>query len=241
MKRLEKSAAHKTPMRTRAAVTRTQRDTLPVALVTGFEPFEGATRNPSLEIARALDGDVIAKHRVVGGVLPTEFAAALPALRALLRKHRPALVIALGLAGRRAEISLERVAINLIDARIADNAGRQPVDRPVIANAPAAYFSTLPVKAMLARLRAAGIPAALSQSAGTFVCNQVFFGLAHALARNARARGGFVHVPLLPEQAAQFAGAPSMPLETMIEAIRLCLKTALTVRRELHYAAGDTQ
>ena len=211
-----------------------------VALVTGFEPFGGEQTNPSREIALALDGAIIEGHRVVGAVLPTEFATSLPALRVLLRRHRPALVLALGQAGGRAEISLERVAINLIDARIEDNAGAQPIDRRVIANAASAYFSTLPIKAMLARLREAGIAAGLSQSAGTFVCNQVFFGLAHALARNARARGGFIHVPYLPQQAALAGGAPSMPLTTMIEAIRLCVATAAKVRTDARYAAGST-
>lgn len=214
---------------------------LPVALVTGFEPFDGDTVNPSLEVARALDGAVIAGHRIVGASLPTEFDASLPAVRALLRKHRPVLVIALGLAGGLAGISLERIAINLIDARIADNAGAQPVDRRVVGNAPSAYFSTLPVKAMLARLREAGIAASLSQSAGTFVCNQVFFGLAHAqAAHRSRMRTGFVHVPWLPEQAARIDNAPSMPLKMMIEAVALCVETALTVRKDSHFAAGET-
>ena len=209
-------------------------------LVTGFAPFDGDPLNPSQEIARALDGTTVAGHRVVGAVLPTEFATALPALRRLLRMHAPAVVIAVGLAGGRAEIALERVAINLIDARIADNAGAQPVDVRVLDRGPNAYFSTLPVKATLARLRAAGIPAALSQSAGTFVCNQVFYGLAHALARRPGVRGGFVHVPFMPAQAARLDAAPSLPLQTMVVAIRLCVETALTVRRDARFAAGST-
>lgn len=211
-----------------------------VVLVTGFAPFGGDPVNPSQEIARALDGTTIAGHRVVGAVLPTEFATALPALRRLLRLHSPTVVIALGLAGGRAEIALERVAVNLIDARIADNAGAQPVDERVLKRGPNAYFSTLPVKAMLERLQAAGIPAALSQSAGTFVCNQVFYGLAHALARRKGVRGGFVHVPFLPAQAARSEGIPGMPLRKMIEAITLCVDTALTVRRDARFAAGST-
>src|SRR5262249_51474597 len=159
----------------------------------------GETVNPSQQIAQALDGSVIAAHRVVGATLPTEFARALPLLEDLIDRHRPALVLALGLAGGRSGISLERVAINLIDARIADNAGEQPVDVDVVENAPNAYFTSLPVKAMLMRLRAAGFEAALSHSAGTFVCNQVFFGLAHLIARrHPRLRGGFMHVPWLP-------------------------------------------
>jgi len=213
---------------------------LPTALVTGFTPFGGEMINPSQQIAQALDGARIAGHRVVGATLPTEFATSLPALALLIELHDPVLVLALGQAGGRAEISLERVAINLIDARIADNAGVQPVDESVVENAPNAYFSTLPIKAMLARLRAADIPAALSHSAGTFVCNQVFFGLAHLLAEPApRRRGGFIHVPYLPEQAARHTHAPSLPLDVMIEAVRLCLDVALTTSEDMHYAAGD--
>lgn len=208
-------------------------------LVTGFNPFGGEALNPSQQIAQALDGQVVAGHRVVGATLPTEFAAALPALQALLRKHRPTLVLALGQAGGRDGISLERVAINLIDARIPDNAGAQPVDVRIVDNAPNAYFSTLPIKAMLARLHAAGIPAALSQTAGTFVCNHVFFALLHALRRKRTVRGGFVHVPYLPEQAARHAGAPAMTLEAMTQAIRLCLETALATADDEHYVAGN--
>ncbi|MDR3388442.1 MAG: pyroglutamyl-peptidase I [Rudaea sp.] len=209
------------------------------ALVTGFEPFDGEPVNPSREIARALDGELIAGHRIVGAVLPTGFARALPVLDTLIDARRPALVLALGLAGGRSGISLERVAINLIDARIADNAGEQPVDVPVVENAANAYFSTLPLKAMLARLAAAGIPATLSHTAGTFVCNQVFFGLADRIAmRDRQLRGGFIHVPWLPEQAARHGDAPGMPLATMIDAIRLCLETALTAHTDLRYASG---
>jgi len=211
----------------------------PKVLLTGFEPFGGERTNPSLEIARALNGKRIAGHRVVGAVLPTAFAGSLPALDVLLARHKPRLVIAVGQAGGSAGISLERIALNLIDARIADNAGAQPVDVPVIARAPSAYFSTLPLKTMLRRLTAAGIPAALSQSAGLFVCNQVFFALAHRLATRAkRTRGGFIHVPYLPEQAARHGAAPSMELADMIAAIRLCIETALTTRDDAHYPAG---
>ena len=211
-------------------------------LVTGFEPFDGETVNPSQQIARALDATTIAGHRVIGASLPTEFARALATLEELIDRHRPGLVIALGLAGGSAGISLERVAVNLIDARIPDNAGAQPVDVAVVENAPNAYFSTLPIKAMRTRLLQAGIPAAISHSAGTFVCNQVFFGLAHRLAtRHPGLRGGFVHVPWLPEQAARHADAPHLPLERMLEAVRLCVETALLTPADVHYAAGTLQ
>lgn len=215
---------------------------LPAVLLTGFEPFDAEPVNPSQEIARALDGEVVAAHRVVGATLPTEFARSLPALERLIARHRPRLVLALGLAAGRAGISLERVAINLIDARIADNAGVQPVDVAVVENAPNAYFSTLPIKAMLARLRAAQIPAQISHSAGTFVCNRVFFGLAHLLATSQpQVRGGFVHVPCLPDQATRHGDAPQLPLDSMLAAVRLCLETALTTPADVHYAAGTIQ
>ena len=150
-------------------------------LVTGFEPFGGESVNPSALVAQALHGRTIDGAPVLGMVLPCVFGAAIDALRTALDRHRPRLVLALGQAAGRAAFSLERVAINVDDARIPDNAGAQPVDRPVVAGAPAARFTTLPVKAMVAALREAGHPAELSNSAGTFVCNHVFYGLQHAL------------------------------------------------------------
>jgi len=180
----------------------------PTALLTGFEPFGGEDENPSRQIALALDGALIGGHRVVSATLPTEFARAPVELDALIARHGPALVLAVGQAGGRAEIALERIAVNLIDARIPDNAGARPSDVAVVAGGPNAYFSTLPLKAMLRALQAANIPAALSHTAGTFVCNQVFYTLARCLARTRRrVRGGFIHVPYLPEQAANHPGA----------------------------------
>ncbi len=212
-----------------------------IALVIGFEPFGGDPLNPSQEIVRALDGETIAGHRIVAAVLPTEFARAETVLEKALEHHRPAVVIAFGQAGGREGISIERVAINVIDARIADNAGAQPVDAPVVADAPAAYFSTLPIKAMLKELHDANLPASISNTAGTFVCNQIFFALAHAIAtHHPQLRGGFVHVPYLPEQAQRMGCAPSMPLQEMINAARICVRTALTTTSDLPIAAGTT-
>ena len=208
-------------------------------LLTGFEPFGGDALNPSQEIVRVLDGEMVGKHRIVGAVLPVAFATAPPLLDALIERHRPALVLALGLAGGRGELSFERVAVNLIDARIADNEGAQPIDEAVVVDAPPAYFSTLPLKAIVADLRARGIPASLSLSAGTFVCNQAFFALAHRLAtRHTHARGGFVHVPWLPEQAARHPGQPSMALATMVDGVRAALECALAVHDDLRESGG---
>jgi pyroglutamyl-peptidase len=131
------------------------------------------------------------------------------------------------------------VAINLDDARMPDHAGAQPVDTPVVAGAPAAYFSTLPVKAIVAALRTAGLPASVSQTAGTFVCNHVFFGLQHRLAGRG-VRSGFMHLPLLSAQAASHPGQPSLPLATMIEGTRVVLKTALEHRgADLRHTGGS--
>jgi pyroglutamyl-peptidase len=207
-------------------------------LITGFEPFGGEKVNPSQEIARQLNGRVIAGRRVIGRILPCVFGVANAELRRILRETAPELVIAVGQAGGRSEITPERVAINVDDARIADNAGSQPVDVPVVTRGPAAYWSTLPVKAIVATLRAHEIPAAVSQTAGTFVCNHVFYGLMHALRVRRGVRGGFIHVPFLPEQAKQ--GQPSLPQEVMIEAIALAVAVAVRTRRDRRESGGQT-
>jgi pyroglutamyl-peptidase len=213
----------------------------PVALLLGFEPFDGDDINPSQRIVEALGGEIIAGHAIVARTLPTQFARAAEALPELIDEHAPSLVLALGQAGGRAGMSIERVAINLIDARIPDNAGDQPVDVPVIDGAPNAYFSTLPIKAMLRVLHEERIPASISNTAGTFVCNQVFYALAHLIAtRHPMLRGGFIHVPYLPEQARHKGDAPWLDLTTMVEATRLCLRVALTTKEDLHFAAGAT-
>jgi pyroglutamyl-peptidase len=210
-------------------------------LLLGFEPFNGDDVNPSQQIVEALTGEIVAEHRIAGFTLPTEFARVAAMTSDLIAEHRASLVLAVGQAGGRDGISIERVAINVIDARVADNAGNRPIDVPVIDGAPNAYFSTLPIKAMLRALQNANISAAISNTAGTFVCNQVFYALAHLVAtRHPHMRSGFVHVPFLPEQARRHGGAPSMELQTMIDATRICLDVALTTLDDLHFAAGAT-
>jgi pyroglutamyl-peptidase len=205
-------------------------------LLTGFAPFGGEAINPSWQAVRALEGTTIEGHRVAIAELPCEFDASLPALWRAIRRHEPRVAIAVGLAGGRDGISLERVAINVIDARIPDNAGMQPVDVPVLRNGAAAFFSTLPIKAALVELQRAGIPAHVSQTAGTYVCNQVFYALMHALRRR-KVRAGFVHVPWLPEQAAAHS-QPGMPLEQVTAALRIIVRTALTADGDARIAAG---
>ena len=207
-------------------------------LLTGFEPFGGESINPSWQVAQALHGSVAGGLPIVAEQLPCVFGSARLALLQALQRHRPRLVLALGQAQGRTDFSIERVAINVDDARIADNAGAQPVDEPVVAGAPAAYFATLPIKAMAAALRAGGLPASVSQSAGTFVCNHVFFALMHALAGQAHTRGGFMHLPLLPEQAARLPGQPSLPLATQVQGVRLAVEAALAHAADLRLAGG---
>jgi len=209
----------------------------PVVLLTGFEPFAGEALNPSGEIVRVLDGEDVAGHRIVGAILPVSFSAAPSRMDALVAAHDPALVLALGQAGGRSGLSLERVAINLIDARIADNEGARPIDATVVTGGPGAYFTTLPVKAIEQRLRALGVPVAASLSAGSFVCNQVFYALAHRLA-GSPVRGGFIHVPWLPEQAAVHAGEPCMSLEAMVAGVRAAIACALAVERDAAIPGG---
>jgi len=207
-------------------------------LLTGFEPFGGEEVNPSAEIARLLHGTVVAGHEIRSALLPCVFGAAITELQHQLRTIKPMLVVCLGQAGGRPDITPERVAINVDDARIADNAGGQPIDRPIIAKGPTAYWSTLPVKAIVAALQQRGIPASVSQTAGTFVCNHVFFGLMHALRGQRKIRGGFIHVPFLPEQAK--AGQASLPLETMVAAVTAAIETAIKTRRDSTLTGGAT-
>lgn len=209
----------------------------PRVLLTGFEPFGGEVVNPSWEAVQRLHGERIAGHVVVARSLPVEFGVSLDALRSAIREAGPALVLCVGQAGGRAAMSLERVAINVDDARIPDNAGAQPIDSAIVAGGPAAYFTGLPIKAMLAALREAGIPAEVSQTAGTYVCNHVFYGLMHALRRR-RIRGGFVHIPFSLEQAAQHPGAPGLAVETVIEGLRIALRVALETPVDVSLAAG---
>lgn len=208
-------------------------------LLTGFEPFGGDPVNPSEQVLQALVGWRPARDAEIHTRrLPCVFGGALRELQDALLAVQPELVIALGLAGRRNAVSVERVAVNLEDARIPDNAGAQPMDRPVVPGAPAAYFSTLPVKAIVAALHAAGIPAELSMSAGSFVCNHVFYGLAHTIATRGRhVRGGFIHLPALPGQMSG-EGRPGLPLDVMAEAVRIAVTTALAVREDAQLPGG---
>jgi pyroglutamyl-peptidase len=205
-------------------------------LTTGFAPFGGEPVNPSWQAVSLL---AARRDDVAAVELPCEFAASLPALRRAVDEHRPSLVVCAGQAGGRLEVTPERVAVNLIDARIPDNAGEQPVDVPVVPDGPAAYFTTLPVKACVAAIRAAGVPASVSHTAGTYVCNQVFYGLMHLLSTLPDVRGGFVHVPFSPEQvAASGKAAPSLGVDRIADALEVLVDTAMRTTEDLAVSAG---
>ncbi len=207
-------------------------------LLMGFEPFDQDLVNPSWEAVRRLDGVELAVDvRVVARQLPCAFATVGECLTQLIDALQPAMVIATGLGPGRSVISFERVAINMNDARIPDNLGEQPIDTPVVADGPAAYFTTLPIKAMVKAVREAGIGASVSQTAGTFVCNQVFYLLQHALAATA-VRSGFIHVPYLPEQVV-VSGQPSMAVATVVEALKVAMLAAWQTSVDVVEAGGQ--
>lgn len=194
-------------------------------LLTGFEPFDQDLVNPSWEAVRQLGGMQLDDDvQIVARRLPCAFATAGEYLTQLIAELSPVMVIATGLGPGRSDISIERVAINVNDARIPDNLGAQPIDTAVVVGGPAAYFTTLPIKAMVKAVREAGVAASVSQTAGTFVCNQVFYRLQHLLAGTA-VRSGFIHVPALPEQVVG-SGQPSMALAMLVEGLQVAVRTA---------------
>lgn len=209
-------------------------------LVTGFEPFGGETINPSWEVVKQLEGMIIDDCRVVTRQLPCVFGESLTVLNAAIDELNPAVVIAVGQAGGRVDITVERVGINVDDARIPDNRGQQPIDVAIVPDGPAAWFSSLPIKAMVAAMREKGIPASVSQTAGTFVCNHVMYGLLHKIGENAEMKGGFIHIPYLPEQAAAHAGAPSMAAQTVKEALEIAITVALRQDCDINVVGGAT-
>ena len=190
-------------------------------LLTGFEPFNGASINPAWEAVRALKGWVEDDFIVEILQLPCVFGFANRVLCGAVDEIKPDVVICVGQAGGRIDLTVERVAINVDDAPILDNDGQQPVDAPIASEGPAAYFATLPVKAIVGAMRERGLRASVSQTAGTFVCNHVFYGVMHHLQGRA-AIGGFIHVPYLPEQ-----GTPSMVLNDIIEGLRTAVEVAV--------------
>ena len=209
-----------------------------VVLVTGFEPFGGERANPSWDVCSRLPAE-IAGLRVQTCKVPCEFRRAIEVVAEAIERHRPELVVSLGQAGGRAHISVERVAINVDDARANDNAGASPIDEPIAPNGPAAYFSSLPIKAMTAAMRAAGVPAEVSNTAGTYVCNHLMYGVLHFLAASkSPARAGFIHLPFAEAQVLDKPGISAMSLDTMARGVEAAITAAATHAQDSKISEG---
>ena len=209
-----------------------------MVLVTGFEPFGGEKTNPSWQVCGRLPPE-IAGLRVETCRVPCEFRRSIEVVAAAIEKHRPSLVVCLGQAGGRAHLSVERVAINIDDARIPDNTGFRPVDEPIAPNGPPAHFATLPVKAMVAAMREASVPAEVSNSAGTYICNHLMYGVLHFLAaRGIDARAGFIHVPHSEEQVLDKPAVPAMAIASMARGVEAAIAAAVEHRHDLKIAEG---
>ncbi|EKO3583693.1 pyroglutamyl-peptidase I [Vibrio metschnikovii] len=208
-------------------------------LLTGFEPFGEDSLNPSQALLNAKEQLHVTGVEVIGCVLPVvRYQAAEVAINAI-KTHQPDLVLMFGQASGRAAITPERVAINLDDYRIADNASHQPIDEAIIADGPAAYFTTLPVKAMVEDLQQAGIAAEVSYSAGTFVCNHLFYAVQHYLSQH-DIPSGFIHIPALPEQVpATNPSLPSLGLEPLIAAVRVMIQTCYHSKQDRQIIGGN--
>jgi pyroglutamyl-peptidase len=187
-------------------------------LLTGFEPFGTATSNPSGEIVKQISGE-----NIVTAILPVAYVGSAERLLSLIEQHNPDVVICLGQAEGRTQITPEKVAINLDDARLADNEGVLRNDVKILEDGPDAYFTTLPINKMVEAIKAKGVPAAVSLSAGAFLCNHVFY-VAQSKFAGTNVRSGFVHVPLMDSQAPEFPGLPTMPLDQMVKAVRAMLE-----------------
>lgn len=209
------------------------------ALITGFNPFGGESINPAFEAVKRLP-DHIEGCQIIKLEIPTVFDKSLKAIQKVVEEEQPDIILSIGQAGGRSRISVERVAININDAGIEDNEGNKPIDEPIDEKGPAAYFSNLPVKAMVKAMEEESIPAHLSNTAGTYVCNHVMYGVLHMLKqKNLKARGGFIHVPFLPEQVLG-KPHPSMSLEYIIKGLEVSIRAILDHDEDLKCAYGQT-
>lgn len=198
-------------------------------LLTAFEPFAGETINPSAEAARAIEAIEFANALVRTAELPVDRCRAVDVALDLIRAHHPDIVIMLGEAGRRYRVTPERVAINVDDFRIADNAGNKPTDEAIVEGGPAGYFSTLPIRAISERINRAHIPAAISNSAGTYLCNRLFYSVMNFISgERLPAIAGFIHLPYLHDQVTnKDADVPSLSRDSIVEAVRLAIEVSL--------------
>lgn len=207
-------------------------------LVTGFEPFGGEKINPSLEAVKMLPEE-ISGAEIVKASIPVVFGKSIQKLDELIEKEKPQVVICVGQAGGRFELSIERVAINIDDARIPDNDGNQPIDEKIFEDGENAYFATLPIKAMVEEMRAGSVPAAVSNTAGTYVCNNIMYGLLYLTDKKYKdIRGGFIHVPFIPEQVITRSNTPYMSLQQISRGLELAIKATVENKEDIKVSHG---
>ena len=236
-------------------------------LLTAFTPFDGERINPALEAVKLVK-DKIGKLKIVKLEVPTVFGKSIETVREAIEREKPDFVLSIGQAGGRAEITPERVAINLDDARIPDNEGNQPIDEPIFPDGENAYFSTLPVKAMVEAIRKEGLPSSLSNSAGTYVCNHLMYGVlyfihneycSHSMQylrdnnaqhkfssllffeeeRSSVVKAGFIHVPYIPEQVKDKKEMPALPLSDIVRGLEAAIQAVEENEPDLKKAFGS--
>ena len=207
-------------------------------LITGFDPFGTEKINPALEAVKKLP-DTVAGAEVIKLEIPTVFGKSVEKIQEAIEKHDPDVIISIGQAGGRAGITPERVAVNIDDARIEDNDGNQPVDITIHKDGENAYFSNLPIKAMVKEMNENGIPGSVSNTAGTFVCNHVMYGILYMIDKKyPNKKGGFIHVPYIPQQAISKQNAPSMSLDYIVKGLELCIKAIVENETDIKTIGG---
>ena len=209
-------------------------------LVTGFDPFGGESINPAWEAVKVIK-DEIAGAEIVKMQIPTVVGKSIAKIHDKMVEINPDIVIAVGQAGGRFGITPERVAINVTDARIPDNEGNQPIDEPIFADGDAAYFSNLPVKAVVQEIKNAGYPTSLSNTAGTYICNHVMYGILYYIQKEfPNVRGGFIHVPFAASQVVNKPNTPSMAIADITAAIEAAIKAAVEHQADIKAIGGET-
>ncbi len=207
-------------------------------LITGFDPFGGEEINPASEAVKRLPS-TIAGAQIVTKIVPTVFGKSVEELTTAIEAERPDIVLCVGQAGGRYELTVERVAINIDDARIPDNEGNQPIDAPIAPDGAPAYFTNLPIKAMVETIRAKKLPASVSNSAGTFVCNHIMYGLLHYInTKRPEIRGGFMHIPFIPEQIINKKLMPSMSLDDIIQGLTAAIQATIEYKEDIKAIGG---
>ena len=207
-------------------------------LVTGFDPFGGEPINPAIESVKRLPKEIEGAE-IIALEIPTVVHKSLQVIQDAVKKYEPDMVLSIGQAGGRSDITVERIGINIDDCRIKDNEGNQPIDEPIFKDGPAAYFVNLPIKAIVEEIRKIGIPASVSNTAGTFVCNHVTYGVRHMLELEGKGRkSGFIHIPYLPQQVVEKVGQPSMALDDIVKGLTAAISAMVKYEEDIKSTGG---